>query len=415
MLTRRQFLKICTAGMATASLSKYLLPHITEAAAYLGERPPAIWLELHTCTGNFLSFLNTLDPDHEKIIKEMIDLRYSNAQMAAEGKLALNALYEVPEKYPGEYILIVEGTVATKAKGLYGVIGFWPDGTPITQLEAVKHFASKAKYIIAAGTCASFGGPFAASPNPSDSRAVHQVVSEQVINTPGCPVHPDWIVGTLTHLLLYGMPELDADNRPTAFYGSLIHDNCPRRHDFNQGHFAEHPGDSGCTYQIGCKGPVTFADCPTRLWSSAHNNWPVGANTPCIGCVDPGFPDQMSPFFAHLPNINVPGTAVNVQTFAMLAGGATLAGIGGHLLYSIAKGRVQKNLVQGTQTSHLGEDKVFEPESQKLIDDLQQTVSKLNQFQQKLDNQVLKLETQKSRSLFSFLTSKVRKKGKLKE
>ncbi len=414
MLTRREFVRLCVTGFATASFSGLLIPHISKAVEYLGSRPPVIWLELNTCTGNFLSLLNTLNPDLLKIITEMIDLRYSNTMMVGEGTRAINTLYEIPEKYPGEYILIAEGTVATKAQGHYGVIGNRPDGEPLTQLEAIKHFSARAKYIVAAGTCAAFGGPFAANPNPSGSVAVKDVISEQVINVPGCPVHPDWIVGTLTHLLLYGVPDLDADNRPKDFYGSLIHDNCPRRYHFNQGVFAEHPGDSGCTFMIGCKGPVTFSDCPTRQWISTHNNWPVGVNTPCIGCVNPGFPDQMSPFFSHLPNINVPGSALNLKTFGILAGGATLTGIGGHLLYSIATGRIHRHLVDGTQTSHLGEEKIDDTEAEVLLKDLKATAEKMDRFQRELDGKLHSIETRRSRSLITRLTNKLKNKGKIK-
>ncbi len=39
---------------------------------------------------------------------------------------------------------------------------------------------------------------------------------------PGCPVHPDWFLGTLAHLLLYGEPDTDNLNRPLMFYSTLI-------------------------------------------------------------------------------------------------------------------------------------------------------------------------------------------------
>ncbi|MCK4257622.1 MAG: hypothetical protein KAX49_01510 [Halanaerobiales bacterium] len=136
------------------------------------------------------------------------------------------------------------------------------NGDPIV----VRGLADGAKYIVAAGSCASFGGPFAANPNPTGSKPVHKVIKEQVINVPGCPVHPDWIVGTLSHLLLYGVPDLDAYGRPVLFFGSTIHDHCPRRTDFENAKFAKKSGDAGCAFMIGCKGPVTYADCPTRKW-----------------------------------------------------------------------------------------------------------------------------------------------------
>ena len=53
-------------------------------------------------------------------------------------------------------------------------------------------------------------------------------------------------------------------------------------------------------FLLGCKGPVTRADCPVRQWND-YVSWPVKANTPCIGCTNPGFPDAMEPFFEPLP------------------------------------------------------------------------------------------------------------------
>ena len=57
-----------------------------------------------------------------------------------------------------------------------------------------------------------------------------------------------------------------------------------------------------CLLQLGCKGPDAYADCYMRKFNSGTPgrfgvNWCVGANSPCIGCVQPTFPDGMSPFF----------------------------------------------------------------------------------------------------------------------
>jgi len=100
-------------------------------------------------------------------------------------------------------------------------------------------------------------------------------------------------------ILTRGLPsahELDEDGRPLAFFGKLIHENCPRRACFDEGKFALKPGDAGCLLRLGCKGPITYADCPSRLWNS-RTNWCIGSGAPCIGCVEPGFPDGVSPLY----------------------------------------------------------------------------------------------------------------------
>jgi hydrogenase small subunit len=48
-------------------------------------------------------------------------------------------------------------------------------------------------------------------------------------------------------------------------------------------------------FNLGCRGPMTRADCALRKWND-RVNWPVEDNTPCIGCVNKGFPDEMEPF-----------------------------------------------------------------------------------------------------------------------
>lgn len=348
MLTRRQFIKLATATTAALQFSDYIIPQLAEAFAGK-KKPPVIWLEMMTCTGDYLSVANTLHPGMREILFDTIDMRFSNTTMAAEGDKSIDALIQTVEREKGEYILIAEGTVPLKAGGKYGAIGHHRDGSLFTDVEAIKYTAPGAKYIMALGTCASFGGPYAAYPNPSGSVPVHKVVDRQVINVPGCPVHPDWAIGTLTHLLLYGVPNLDAFNRPTMFYGRRIHDWCPRRQHFDNSVFAQYPGEEKCSYKIGCKGPVTFADCPTRQWIGEHSSWPVGANSPCIGCVNPDFPDGMSPFSAHLPDTNILGIRTTTDKVGLGVATVTAVGLGAHLVASVATGRLGKTLVNGTR------------------------------------------------------------------
>ncbi|HQE05879.1 MAG: hydrogenase small subunit [Tepidanaerobacteraceae bacterium] len=356
MITRREFLKLCLSS-AALSLSGILLPKVAEALDERGEKVTVIWLEMMTCTGDFLSFANTLNPDVEQLIKDTINLEFQNTMMAAEGELALQHLYDVASREEGRYILVAEGTVPTRDNGFYGITGYYEDGTPLKDIDAVKFLGKRAKHVIAIGTCASFGGPYAASPNPSGSVPVHKVLKGiQVINVPGCPAHPDWFVGTLSHVILYGVPSLDAFGRPRMFYRHTIHDFCPRRQHFENGIFAKEPGDEGCLFQIGCKGPVTYSDCPTRKWNSMHLNWPVGANTPCIGCVSPEFPDRMSPFFAHLQDVNLPNINVNASLIGKAAIGTAAAAIGTHAIVSAAKGRIFRHLAESSETKDVGKE-----------------------------------------------------------
>ncbi|KJS79981.1 MAG: Ni/Fe hydrogenase [Peptococcaceae bacterium BICA1-8] len=253
-----------------------------------------IWLELAGCSGNIISLLNADNPDINYFLTNMISLKYNNSLMAAEGEKAYRQFLETLDT---EFILVIEGAVSTKAQGLYDVVAKY-NGQYVTGMEAAKLAGERAKHILAVGTCAAYGGISAAAPNPSESVSVSAFLKRDIINVPGCPVHPDWIIGTIAHLLVFGVPELDQKNRPVIFYSINIHDACPRRSFFDQRVFAEKLGEPFCMFKLGCRGPVTNTDCPIRRWNDT-DNWPIGDNTPCIGCAREGFPDLMEPFIRY--------------------------------------------------------------------------------------------------------------------
>ncbi len=70
-----------------------------------------------------------------------------------------------------------------------------------TGLDVVTAAAKDAAAIFSIGTCSSFGGIQAAAPNPTGAKGVDKVVSQPVINVPGCPPSAANIVGTLMHYL----------------------------------------------------------------------------------------------------------------------------------------------------------------------------------------------------------------------
>lgn len=253
-------------------------------------KPNLVWLELNGCSGNIISLLNGTNPNFEYLINSMVNLIYSNSLMVAEGEAAIEKLRAVQEE---EYILAVEGAVSLRDEGRYHVIGRWQD-REITGLDAARILGEKARHVIAVGACATHGGPSAAKPNLAQCVGLGSVLQRKVIQLPSCPCHPDWFLGTLAHLLMAGEPALDERGRPLLFYGNLIHDRCPRLDYFNRGIFAKTLDEPYCLYQLGCRGPVTRIDCPTRKWNG-YVNWPIGAST-CIGCSQFGFPDQMAPF-----------------------------------------------------------------------------------------------------------------------
>ncbi len=279
---------------------------------------PVVWLQTAACTGCSVSLLNAASPTVKNLLIDQVvpgvhvNLRFHATIMAGAGEPVIEVLEETAKEKPGGYVLVVEGAIPTASGAVYGAIGE-RDGKPVTMEERVVEMARDALAVLAVGTCASFGGIPAAAPNPTGCKPVSKIlesngVSKPLVNIPGCPPHPDWFVGTVASIILNGLPkaeDLDDNLRPLAFYGKLIHENCPRRAYFDEGKFAKKPGDEGCLYELGCKGPITYADCPLRRWNNG-TNWVIGAGAPCNGCTQPEFPDGTSPFYEKLVDVELP-------------------------------------------------------------------------------------------------------------
>jgi hydrogenase small subunit len=320
-LSRREFLRLCGATGAALGLTHTLRPEIVEAlAGPAAGQPPVVWLQGGSCSGCSVSLLNGVQPDIATVLTKVISLEFHQTLMAANGDAAMDILADVRERYAGKYFLVIEGSVSTGDKAMYATLGEHGD-KPIAFIDQVKKMASGAKAVVAVGTCAAFGGIPAAGANPAGCRAVGDVISGvPLINVPGCPIHPDRVLGTLVHAIKYGIPELDHLRRPTVFFGKCVHDLCDRRPMFEEGKFAKRLSELGCLYKLGCKGPMAFNDCPTRKYNNGAN-WCVGANSPCLACVEPEFPDKTSPFFQRMPEYGPAGTPSPQPRQGKLIGG----------------------------------------------------------------------------------------------
>ena len=277
-----------------------------------------VWVQAGTCTGCSVSVLNSVSPTVKNLLvdeiipRKHISLKFQATLMAGQGDAVINILEEIPKVKPGEYLLVVEGAVPVKDGGVYGYLGE-RDGEDVPMSERLETLSREALAIIGLGTCAAFGGIAAGKPNPGGYVGMKEFlrscnITKPLINVPGCPPHPDWFVGTVATVLLGGLPkasDIDESGRLKAFYGKTIHKNCPRRAYFEEGKFARKFGDPGCLNELGCKGPVTHADCPIRLWNHG-TNWCVGSGGCCIGCVEPAFPDLLSPIYVKLNDASIP-------------------------------------------------------------------------------------------------------------
>ena len=303
-MNRRDFLKIMGGTTAAFAFPSVILQGCKKAIEKAAARTPVIWIQAQSCSGCSVSLLNKMNPDIVPVITEHISLNYHQTLMGATGHVAVNVLDEARKKKRKDYVLIVEGSIPTK-DDYYCTIGEI-NGKHVGAREWIQDLAKGAIAVVAVGTCATGGGIpgaeiRATGDNPTGAKALSKISTDKtIINVPGCPPHPDWMVGTLLHVLLKGVPELDEQMRPKMYFGETVHQNCERLHYYKQGIFAKEWGDKGCLYNLGCLGMDSGCDIPKRKWVDGTNSC-TDSGAGCIGCTENTFPDYgKRGIFKHL-------------------------------------------------------------------------------------------------------------------
>lgn len=321
--SRRSFLKFCGALAAAAGLSAAATPRVAMAveqsvvSAQKDKLFPVIWLEGASCTGCTESFAQIETPDVATVVLEMISLNYSDVLSAGAGWSLEEAKEQTIKN--GNYIVVYEGGITQ---------GF--DGNTLriamhTGEAILEEAASNATAILAVGSCAVNGGWMAAYPNPAQATGVQDFLAKRgitdvpIVNIPGCPVNPEWIMTVLTQvLLMHGLSSLDLNEmgKPAGIFNQYIHDNCERRGHFENGEFVYEFGSKEeelgyCLYAVGCKGPQTKANCGITLWNN-RRSWCVQAGSPCLGCceanpTDPGdnWVEVNTPFYERQRDLHI--------------------------------------------------------------------------------------------------------------
>ena len=334
-LTRRAFLKFGVAITATLALPATYAPQITRAIER-APRLPVIWLRGQACGGDSEAFLAAADPSVSELLLELLSVDYHEVLMGASGEAATAARQGLAERYPNGYLAVVEGAIPTAGDGMACAIG----GRPFR--DVVREVCDGALVSIAIGACAVDGGAAAASGGATGAVGVGNVVSsDRLVNLPGCPINVENVTATIVHYLTFDeLPPVDWRRRPYFAYGGLVHNQCERRAHFEFGEFVLSWGDEGaqkgwCLYKLGCKGPETFANCPTVQYASG-TSWNVKAGQGCIGCTMPGFWDAMGPAHARLPSPIpfAPNVSSDQIGLALVGGVAALTAAHGTATYA---------------------------------------------------------------------------------
>jgi hydrogenase small subunit len=279
-LSRRSFLEMSARLCALMGLGAGAIPRLAEAAEELASgNAPLLWLQGQSCSGCSVSLLDADAISPVQLLTHYVNLGFHQTLSATSGHQAVDTVNRIIAA--GGYILAVEGAVPAGMPRAC-VFGGEPFG------EQLIRAAKAAKAVLAIGSCAAFGGIPGAENNPTGAISAAQYLKNHDVSTPailipGCPCHPDWLLGTVTHVLKLGIPPLDAMGRPKAFFSRLMHDQCPRFADYERENFAKTFGEEGCLFKLGCLGAITHTDCALRHWNGGINSC-IRAGAPCTGC-----------------------------------------------------------------------------------------------------------------------------------
>jgi len=286
------------------------------------------------CDGDTIAMTAATQPSLEDILRGAIPwipkVNLHNPFLAIEnGESFLQRFRQAAHGEVQPFILVIEGSVPNennKKEGYWASLGTDPTtGQPITTCEWIDRLAPKAWAIIAAGTCAAYGGIHAMEGNPTDCMGLLDYLGRDwksksgipIVCVPGCPVQPDNLTEALLYLLHMAtgrapLIPLDEAGRPKWLFGQTVHEGCDRGGYYEQAQFGLEYGSPQCIVKLGCWGPVVQCNVGKRGCMNGiggcHN---VGGI--CIGCTMPGFPDKFMPFMNQPPGSLLSSSAV--QTY----------------------------------------------------------------------------------------------------
>lgn len=271
-----------------------------------------VWLQAGGCGG---CSLTAFSADEKGLVGSLkpfgIELLWHPALSEETGREVLEIIEKTASgKLPFD-ALCIEGAVlrGPNGTGRFQMLA----GTKFSMAYWIKRLAEKARYVVAVGSCAAFGGIPAGDGNITEATGL-QYEDEHlggllgddfksgaglpVINVAGCAPHPGWITETLSQLALgdFNETELDSLKRPRFFADHLAHHGCSRNEYYEFKASAGKLSDQGCLMEnLGCKATQAPGDCNLRVWNGSNGSCP-DAGYPCINCTSPGFENPPAAF-----------------------------------------------------------------------------------------------------------------------
>src|SRR6185503_6142179 len=220
-----------------------------------------LWIsEGMSCDGDSVSITAAMQPSIEDVVLGVIPdipkVHLHNKVLAYEtGEEFLEPFRRAARDELNPFVLVIEGSIPNEkinGDGFWSALGNRP-GTqdPMPLNEWIDLLAPKAIAVVAAGTCATYGGIHAMAGNPTGCMGLADYLGWDfrsraglpVVNVPGCPVQPDNFMETLLWLLQFAAGKaplipLDDNYRPTWLFGKTVHEGCSRAGYYEQADFA---------------------------------------------------------------------------------------------------------------------------------------------------------------------------------
>ena len=300
-----------------------------------------LWLTAGlSCDGDTVAMTAATQPSIEDLVRGVIPwaprIKLYNPLLAVEvGEELLAVFHRAAAGGLDPFILVVEGSIPdehNKAEGCWAGFGTDPaTGQPIPTVDWIDRLVPHAWAVVAAGTCAAYGGIHAMAGNFTGCMGLPDYLGWQwrsaagvpLVCIPGCPVQPDNLTETLLYLCCQfaGRADpipLDEALRPRWLFGQTVHEGCDRGGYYEQGEFGDAHGSPLCIVKLGCWGPVVQCNVGKRGWIGGVGGCPnVGGI--CIGCTMPGFPDKFQPFMDEPPGSLLSSAALTTYGRAIKA------------------------------------------------------------------------------------------------
>ena len=262
------------------------------------------WLQGGGCGGDTHSFLNVDPPVVDLFQTLKVELLWHPALSNASPKTHHALLEAIVNQEQALDVLCVEGAVIRGPGGT----GMYDQMFEKPKKDWASALARRARFVLAVGTCASFGGIGAQGEIEATGlqftrekaggflgSSFRSQAGLPALNLPGCPLHPEVLSGALSALVSGVSLPLDEFQRPLEWYNLMVHQGCTRN-EYHEYRVEDRSfGERGCLFfHLGCNGPLVNGPCNKLLWNNRSSKTRVGV--PCVGCTRPDFP-QDYPFF----------------------------------------------------------------------------------------------------------------------